>query len=277
MFATAPASYSGFLDSWRRPDGAWVLRDVQLEIRDASRASFSATVDAPEHASSWIRGWVSNAVEGTLAECERSAVAAGDHVELQLELSTESIPELACIRLESEQFVTEHAVHVRLCKGETYFLGGLKLELDSVESVRDMLASLDDATRAQLSPEWLDMVSNAKEPSAWIHGFSAYDRASGDRVGSGGFKGPPADGEVEIAYGIDEPFRGRGFATTVATALTKYAFGQSGDVTKVIAHTLPETNASTRVLSKCGFTSVGEVTDPEDGQVWRWEKIAKTC
>ena len=33
-----------------------------------------------------------------------------------------------------------------------------------------------------------------------------------------------------------------------------------------------EANASTRVLTKCGFRHVGEVMDPEDGLVWRWEK-----
>jgi RimJ/RimL family protein N-acetyltransferase len=39
----------------------------------------------------------------------------------------------------------------------------------------------------------------------------------------------------------------------------------------VRAHTLPERNASTRILEKCGFTFRGEILDPEDGLVWRWE------
>ncbi len=30
--------------------------------------------------------------------------------------------------------------------------------------------------------------------------------------------------------------------------------------------------ASGRVLIKCGFRRIGEVIDPEDGLVWRWEK-----
>jgi RimJ/RimL family protein N-acetyltransferase len=45
----------------------------------------------------------------------------------------------------------------------------------------------------------------------------------------------------------------------------------SPNVRKIIAHTLPETSASTRVLEKVGMTYVGEVIDPEDGRVWRWE------
>lgn len=31
-------------------------------------------------------------------------------------------------------------------------------------------------------------------------------------------------------------------------------------------------DASTRVLTKCGFAFIGEVIDPEDGLVLRWER-----
>jgi len=50
-----------------------------------------------------------------------------------------------------------------------------------------------------------------------------------------------------------------------------FAF-RHGQVRVVRAHTLPEANASTRVLTKCGFQRIGEVIDPEDGLVWRWER-----
>ena len=277
MFERAPATLTNFTDSWHRPDGVYSLLDVKFEIRDPSTAVFSAIVEAPPESSPWVRCWVSNAIEGTLAQAEQSEVTPGAEIRLNIELTTESVPELACIRIESAPLATEHTLHVRLCKGETYFLGDLRFQLDSVDSLREMLANIDDEMRAQLSPAWLDMVANATEPIAWIHGFAVHDRNTGDRVGSGGFKGPPVNGEVEIAYGIDEPFRGKGFATTVATALTQYAFGQTDDVKMVIAHTLPEQNASTSVLTKCGFTNVGEVTDPDDGQVWRWEFERKSC
>lgn len=36
------------------------------------------------------------------------------------------------------------------------------------------------------------------------------------------------------------------------------------------AHTLPEHNASTWILLKCGFT-LSEIQHPTDGPVWRWE------
>jgi len=85
-------------------------------------------------------------------------------------------------------------------------------------------------------------------------------------------RGPPdSAGVVEIAYGIDEEYRGRGYATEAARALTDFAFADA-KVRIVCAHTLPEKNASARVLTKCGFTLLGEMIDPEDGLVWRWEQ-----
>jgi RimJ/RimL family protein N-acetyltransferase len=100
-----------------------------------------------------------------------------------------------------------------------------------------------------------------------------------------GFKGPPApdvagaeDGSaghvpcfVEIGYGIVPEYRGQGFATEAAQALVDYA-AADGRANVVRAHTLPEFNASARVLTKCSFRQVGEVIEPEDGLVWRWER-----
>jgi len=86
-------------------------------------------------------------------------------------------------------------------------------------------------------------------------------------VGWGGFKGEPRDGVVEIGYEIAESRRNRGLATAAARAMVAEAFADER-VTEVIAHTLPESNASTRVLEKLGFTRVGEGDD--DGmRVWR--------
>jgi RimJ/RimL family protein N-acetyltransferase len=64
---------------------------------------------------------------------------------------------------------------------------------------------------------------------------------------------------------------GRGYATEAAAALVDFA-QRDARVRVVRAHTLPERNASTRVLTKCGFELRGEVIDPEDGLVWRWER-----
>ena len=76
---------------------------------------------------------------------------------------------------------------------------------------------------------------------------------------------------VEIAYGIAPDFQGQGYATEAAQAGIGFAFSCE-EVRVIRAHTLPTPNASTRVLLKCGFQRKGEIVDPEDGLVWRWER-----
>ena len=126
--------------------------------------------------------------------------------------------------------------------------------------------------RAEISPAWLMLVERSSSIDPWIHGFVLVHRATDRTVGICGFKGPPgADGSVEIAYGVDPEHQGKGFATETAAALVSFAFSHE-EVRVVRAHTLPEPNASMRVLTKCGFRRVGEVIDPDDGLVWRWEK-----
>ena len=81
---------------------------------------------------------------------------------------------------------------------------------------------------------------------------------------------PTEDGTVEIAYFTYPEFEGQGCATGMAKKLVELAIG-SAAIRRVIAHTLPEKNASTRVLEKVGMSLLGEVMDPEDGRVWRWQ------
>ena len=135
-----------------------------------------------------------------------------------------------------------------------------------------MVEAMTPPDKAQLSADWLARLYASTSADPWTHGFSMVYRDSDTIVGMCGFKGPPeADSIVEIAYGVSPDQQGKGYATEAAEALTAYAF-DSGKVRVVRAHTLPQPNASTRVLTKCGFRRIGEVIDPEDGLVWRWEK-----
>ena len=136
--------------------------------------------------------------------------------------------------------------------------------------------TVNPSEKAEISPDWVARVRAATSADPWVHGFILVHQASGAVVGRCGFKGPPsAEGEVEIAYGVAPEHQGKGYATEAADALAAYAFSCSA-VRLVLAHTLPESNASSRVLTKCGFKCVGEVQDSEDGLVWRWEKTGAT-
>ncbi len=126
----------------------------------------------------------------------------------------------------------------------------------------------------EVSPAYLEALRSAESADPWVHGFAVLHLADNVLIGMAGFKGPPdAAGIVEIAYGIVPTYEGQGFATEVARALIGYAV-EIGKVRIIRAHTLPEVNASTKVLEKCEFVCLGEVVDPDDGPVWRWERKA---
>ena len=144
----------------------------------------------------------------------------------------------------------------------------LRLQLRSREELLALFEGMPE-----VSPEWFARIRNSTAPDPWTYGFGVFEQASGADVGHAGFKGPPdAAGMVEIAYGIHPEFQGRGFATEAAGGLTAFALGDER-VRLVRAHTKPENIASARVLEKSGFRRIGEVVDPDDGLVLRWERV----
>ena len=146
----------------------------------------------------------------------------------------------------------------------------LRIVLQTREEAEQMIAAMSESDRAQVSPEWLARMRAATTADPWVFGFRFLLRETGVVVGSCGFKGPPVDGMVEIAYSTDPSQSGRGYATEAAQALVDYAASRS-DIRLVRAHTLPVAPASKRILEKCGFRYLGEVVDPEDGPVSRFE------
>jgi RimJ/RimL family protein N-acetyltransferase len=126
----------------------------------------------------------------------------------------------------------------------------------------------DPEPASELLAQTLDLLTRDPRPRPW----GSYLALEGvDTIGLCAFKSAPSEaGEVEIAYMTFPAFERRGHATAMAAALTDIAF--AADVPAVIAHTLREENGSTRALRRNGFAFAGEVEDPEDGLVWRWEK-----
>ena len=147
----------------------------------------------------------------------------------------------------------------------------LRLVLKTPEEVHAAIESMDAADKAQLSADWLARLRASTSPDPWVHGFSMVLLDDGITVGQCSFKGPPdSHGMVEIAYGVASDQERKGYATEAARALVAYAFSID-QVNTVRAHTLPASSASKRVLAKCGFQYVGEINDPEDGLVCRFE------
>jgi len=103
--------------------------------------------------------------------------------------------------------------------------------------------------------------------SPWI-GYLAIENDT--CVGTCGFKSPPQNNRVEIAYFTFPGHESQGVATRMAAELIRLALDKMPAVT-VAAQTLPEENASTSVLKKLRFRLVGTIEHPEDGLVWEWQ------
>lgn len=144
--------------------------------------------------------------------------------------------------------------------------------LDSVEAFQDACGA--DPTGQlerlrELVTQSLAFQDRIGATPPWV-GYLAVREREGDVIGCCGFKGDPDDaGTVEIAYYTFPDHEGRGLATAMAAELVAIA-RTDARARRVIAHTLPEPNASTRVLAKNGFAFAGDVVDPEDGPVWRF-------
>jgi ribosomal-protein-alanine N-acetyltransferase len=152
----------------------------------------------------------------------------------------------------------------------------LRLVPCTPEQVRAQIDLMDEHDRRQLSPDWLARLAAATTIDPWVLGFSVVHGVSGDVIGTCGFKAPPdADGMVEIAYGIAPAHQNKGYATEAAGALVRFAIADA-QVRIIRAHTMEDANASARVLVKCGFHPRGQVIDPEDGPVFRWEIECET-
>ena len=88
-------------------------------------------------------------------------------------------------------------------------------------------------------------------------------------VGSCGFKSPPKNNRVEIAYFTFPEHERKGIATQMAKSLIEIVIKTDPRVT-IAAQTLPQESPSTTILKNIGFNHVETLEHPEDGQVWEW-------
>ncbi|MBX3413892.1 MAG: GNAT family N-acetyltransferase [Pirellulales bacterium] len=146
----------------------------------------------------------------------------------------------------------------RLIEGEAAFHAafGWRVVDDYNEFPEALVFSLNHLKARQVEARW------------WTQLFILTETA--ELVGLGGYKGAPVEGVVEIGYAIAPQYREQGLATEAARVLIARAFAEPV-VSRVIAHTLAEPNASNRLLQRCGLKLAGEIVDPDDGPIWRWE------
>jgi RimJ/RimL family protein N-acetyltransferase len=146
------------------------------------------------------------------------------------------------------------------------------LQLNELHAIAEnrLVDGLDLATGA-LPPDFITSaairdIEGGKE-TVW-HSYFLFLREN-QAVGSGGFRGAPNDGRVEIGYGVAEFQRGKGVATQAVNLLVRLAFEQPG-VTEVFAETAVVNTPSRRVVEKAGFKHIGQRDTEDDGVVDRW-------
>jgi RimJ/RimL family protein N-acetyltransferase len=84
-------------------------------------------------------------------------------------------------------------------------------------------------------------------------------------IGSSGFHSAPDDnGMIEIGLGVEEQFRGQGYAQEILLGMWGWVIEQSG--IKVLRYTVTPDNApSQAIIKKFGFQHMGQQIDEEDG------------
>ena len=97
-----------------RSSSSYFLSDVSVDIPRADTAVFRARLHGPAGSKVWVRAWLSNELDGTLAEIASDCLEAGELATLTLKLRDTRTPENACIRIESAPLATEHIVIIRL-------------------------------------------------------------------------------------------------------------------------------------------------------------------
>lgn len=144
----------------------------------------------------------------------------------------------------------------------------LELRPMNIPELERRVVLVPDPEDSKAYAEMLSLSRAHPEYRLWYTAWAITRKSDGRILGDLCFKGPAADGEVEIGYGLEEPYWNQGYMTEAADALIRWALSQPG-VYAVTAQTLPGNLASQRVLEKLDFHPDGM---GEEGPRFRRER-----
>ena len=132
-------------------------------------------------------------------------------------------------------------------------------------SNRDFTNPLQVLVASEGPLRWrVPQVKNDPATNKWFIRFIVL-REINQVIGSISFHGVPDEtGMIEIGLGIEEPFRGKGYAQEALLGMWRWACGEEG--VKVLRYTVSPDNApSMAIIERFGFTFKGVQIDEEDG------------
>jgi RimJ/RimL family protein N-acetyltransferase len=119
-----------------------------------------------------------------------------------------------------------------------------------------------------LLPIWKTQLES--NPNYEMLGGTMIDRAERVAVGQMSFRAVEEEpGTVELGYGVNPSYQGRGYATEMAGALVRWA-RRRPDIQRITSACLEDNVPSIRVLQKAGFRQIGHRMDDE-GLLILWE------
>lgn len=132
----------------------------------------------------------------------------------------------------------------------------LYLKPMNAEQLTELIDSCKDGDLKTAYGEMLDGVSTHKNNFLWYTYWQIVLKSENKEIGGICFKGEPVDNIVEIGYGIDEKYRGNGYATLAVKQICTWVYQQNPNII-IRAQTDSDNIASQKVLQNNGFKKIG--------------------
>lgn len=130
---------------------------------------------------------------------------------------------------------------------------------------------IEKETDEEMKKAYTEMLTGCRERpeqriwyTIWLMQLNSNKKIVGDLC----FKGLNDNGSVEIGYGVQSDYEGKGLMTEAVTAMVRWASEQQ-EVSCVEAETESNNLASQRVLQKAGFLPNGVIGDEGPRFVWK--------
>lgn len=128
------------------------------------------------------------------------------------------------------------------------------------KTLEEMQMVYEHEQDSEMKQAYLEMIEEMKknpDNQIWATDWDI-NLLGGEHIGGIAFKGKPNErGEVEVGYGIDEAYRGQGYATEAVAAMLEWALAQEG-VACVQAQTKEWNEISQKVLRNNHFKAAGQ-------------------